>query len=303
MNIRSIQIQSHGHPALAEHTPPTSSPHDAQVKMLASPINPVDLNIIDGRYAVQPPLPFVAGNEGVGIVESVGKNVTRVKVGDHVIFPYKTPDNWIGLWSERVVVNETQLLTIPKSVPIEQAAMATINPITAWLMLHRFVELNPGDWIIQNAANSGVGLWVNFIAGKLGLLCHNIRRQTENEPIPPRPYRLGLNGVGGESGIRVAKALAPGSPLVTYGAMSKEPLTIGNALLIYKDIRFVGFLRWRFSDRAILDPIYVTLFKWMSEIAVPVEARYSIDQFQDALAHAAKSGRAGKILLYFRDAA
>jgi len=55
------------------------------VKMLAAPINPADINLIQGTYGVTPSLPAVGGSEGVGIVEKAGSGVKGLKVGDHVI--------------------------------------------------------------------------------------------------------------------------------------------------------------------------------------------------------------------------
>ena len=56
-----------------------------QVKMLAAPINPADLNMVEGNYALLPKLPAVGGNEGVGVVERVGADVKGLVAGDVVM--------------------------------------------------------------------------------------------------------------------------------------------------------------------------------------------------------------------------
>jgi len=58
---------------------------DVHVRMLAAPINPADINMAEGVYGIKPPLPAIAGNEGVGVVEACGDSVQSLKVGDWVI--------------------------------------------------------------------------------------------------------------------------------------------------------------------------------------------------------------------------
>ena len=61
-----------------------------------------------------------------------------------------------------------KLIVVPNDIAPEQAAMLKINPITAWRMLHDFVRLEKGDWVIQNAANSAVGRAVILLCRELG---------------------------------------------------------------------------------------------------------------------------------------
>src|SRR5262249_25652207 len=152
----------------------------------------------------------------------------------------------------------------PAGIKPVHAAMLKINPMTAWRLLHDYVSLERGDWLIQNAANSAAGRAVIQIAHELGYKTLNVVRRAElieelrvevgdvvlvesqnlryevKAAIVDPPIRLGLNAVGGESALRLANCLAPGSTLVTYGAMSLQPLKIPNGLLIFKDLRFRG---------------------------------------------------------------
>ena len=59
--------------------------NSVQLKMLFAPINPADLNMVEGNYALLPPVPAVGGNEGTGVVERVSADVKHLAVGDHVI--------------------------------------------------------------------------------------------------------------------------------------------------------------------------------------------------------------------------
>src|SRR5258708_19177983 len=110
-----------------------------------------DLYVIQGAFPVRPSLPSVVGNEGVGRVLAVGSGVEHLKVGDRVLIPL-----YAFSWRERLVVPATGLFSLPEAEP-QQLAILGINPPTASLLLDEASDLKPGDWIVQNAANSGVG--------------------------------------------------------------------------------------------------------------------------------------------------
>ncbi len=128
-------------------------------------------------------------------------------------------------------------------------------------------------------------------------LSERIREATSGEA-----PRLGVNAVGGESALGIAGSLAEGSPLVTYGAMGKQPLRLPNGFLIFRDLQIRGFWVSRWFERAsreVLDRMFEELFGWSltGALWVPVEAEYPLEAIGEALAHAQKSGRSGKILL------
>src|SRR5207244_9759430 len=131
---------------------PTPAADEVVVAMRAVPINPADLNAIEGKYPVRPTLPATPGFEGAGIVVEIGSAVKNLAADAQVILPHN-----IGTWREAIAVKAEELVVVPTEIEPVQAAMLKINPITAWRMLHDFVELKRGDWLIQNAANSAAG--------------------------------------------------------------------------------------------------------------------------------------------------
>jgi NADPH:quinone reductase-like Zn-dependent oxidoreductase len=139
-----------------------------------SPINPNDLMVARGLYAVRPPLPAVIGNEGVGLVLAVGAGVENVKVGDRVLAPLGS-----FTWRERMAIPASGLFALPRAADPQQLAMLGINPPTAALLLSEFVNLQAGEWVVQNAANSGVGRWVIAFAKARRLKTVNIVRRQE----------------------------------------------------------------------------------------------------------------------------
>jgi trans-2-enoyl-CoA reductase len=301
---------------------PVGSPSDGEVLVSVdyAPINPADINVLEGKYGSLPALPAVPGVEGVGTV--VESRAVGFSAGQRVLLP-----GTFGTWREHGVVEASLLIPVPDAIPAQQAAMARINPATAYCMLREFESLEPGDWVVQNAANSGVGRSVLQIAKIRGLRTINVVRRGGLESELMREgadvvledgahlaerireaagsgnLRLGLNAVGGESALELAKALSDSGTLVTYGAMARQPLRIPNGLLIFKNLRFCGFWvsRWyREAPRDAVSALFSDLFTWIGEgkVRTPVEAVYPLERIREALEHACRQFRGGKILLH-----
>src|SRR6478736_4185001 len=177
--MRAVQLIAYGNPVdglgyadLPE--PDAPGPSQVHIGVEFSPINPNDLLVAQGIYPLRPTLPTVIGNEGVGRVLAVGRAVKNVKVGDRILAPLS------GLtWRERMVISADGLFALPPNADPQQLAMLAINPPTAALLLSEFVDLKSGDWVVQNAANSGVGRWVIAFAKARGLKTVNIVRRPE----------------------------------------------------------------------------------------------------------------------------
>ncbi|KAJ1542361.1 hypothetical protein HK405_010017, partial [Cladochytrium tenue] len=229
---------------------------------------PVKANFIDGEA--------VAGNEGMAEVVEIGGEVRSLKVGDRVL-----PVNQaFGTWRNLAVAGEHEFIKVDvEGVSPISAATVVVNPCSAFRMLSDFVDLKPGDCVVQNGANSAVGQAVIQIARSRGIKTVNVIRDrpnlaetvkeltdlgadlvlTEGELRLPattkrvlslceggsRP-KLGLNCVGGSSATNVARLLGDAGVLVTYGGMSREPVQLPTSLLIFKDLRARGFwmTRW-----------------------------------------------------------
>src|SRR6201998_3136032 len=177
--MRAVQLTAFGNPVdglecVDIPEPDTPGPNQILIGVEYSPINPNDLMVAQGIYAIRPPLPTVIGNEGVGRVLAVGPGVESVKVGDRVLAPLSS-----FTWRERMVISAGGLSTLPPDADPQQLAMLAINPPTAALLLSEYVDLKPGEWVVQNAANSGVGRWVIAFAKTRGLKTVNIVRRPE----------------------------------------------------------------------------------------------------------------------------
>ena len=326
--ISAAVYETHGNPAdvlRVESRPwPTPAADEVVVKMLAAPINPADLNQIEGKYPVRPELPATPGFEGAGTIAELGKDAKGLTNGALVILPHN-----VGTWRDAVSVKAEDLVVVPEGIEPVQAAMLKINPLTAWRLLHDYVDLQKGDWLIQNAANSATGSDVIQIAHELGYKTVNVVRRAElvdelraeggdivlvdgdnlreevKNTTSGAPIRLGLNSVGGDSALRLANCLAPGGTLVSFGAMSLQPLKIPTGLLIFKDLRFRGIWINKWYDNATPSERMET-FRPLFDMArrgllkTKVEKAYSLSEVKAAVAHAAQSKRSGKIIFEFQ---
>ncbi|XP_031111354.1 enoyl-[acyl-carrier-protein] reductase, mitochondrial [Ipomoea triloba] len=251
--------------------------NDVCVRMLAAPINPSDINRIEGVYPVRPPPPAVGGYEGVGEVHAIGAAVKSLSPGDWVIaFPPTS-----GTWQTYVVKEQSLWYKIDKNTPMEYAATVIVNPLTARRMLEDFVVLKSGESIVQNGATSIVGQCLIQLAQVQGIHSINILRdrpgsdeakekliklgadevftesQLEVKNVKtllgsvPEPA-LGFNCVGGNAASLVLKFLRQGGTMVTYGGMSKKPVTVSTSSFIFKDLSLRGFWlqKWLSSDKA-----------------------------------------------------
>ena len=325
--INAAVYEKHGNPADVLHVEtrpwPTPAEDEAVVKMRAAPINPADLNQIEGKYPVRPELPATPGFEGAGTVVDAGANVKGLTSGALVILPHN-----VGTWRDAVAVKAGDLVVVPDGIEPVQAAMLKINPLTAWRLLHDYVNLRKGDWLIQNAANSAAGRDVIQIARELGYKTVNVVRRAEvvNElraeggdvvsldgdnlreevkrATGGASIRLGLNSVGGDSALRLANCLAPGGTLVSFGAMSLQPLKIPTGLLIFKDLRFRGIWINKWYDNATPSE-RVEAFRPLFDMAArgllktKIDKAYRLGEVKAAVAHAAQGKRSGKIIFEF----
>lgn len=292
---------------------------EVRVRLLAATINPSDYGMIGGSYGRLRELPAVAGREGVGVVEAIGRGVTSVGVGARVRFPEA------GAWQETACMAADDVLLVPADVSIEQAAFSFINPPTAYCLLQKIVDLAPGSWVLQNAGNSAVGLAVIQMAKVLGFKTISQVRREEliaplkalgadhvviegsgwakqvNELTGGEPIQLALNSIGGASASDQIKALGEGGTQVTFGAMVGDLVRFPTRFLIFNDVRLVGFWWDQWSQKAGaqgLNQVMSAVYAMMRDgtLKLPVEATYSFAEYEAAIKHD-QQPRFGKVLL------
>ena len=323
--MKRIEIASYGIPeqmARCVEVPDVGAPGAGEVtfEVLAFPINPADVMFCMGLYRLKPALPATPGAECVGRVLAVGEGVLHVAPGDLVINLQR--ENW----AQRRRVRSHDLVPLPAGIDLRQAAMIRINPPTALLMLTDLVALKPGDWVLQNAANSAVGrLLIRFAHGR-GLRTVNIVRREAlfaeleslgadiclidgpdlaarvQSAVGETPIGLALDAVSGQATGRLAASVADGGTVCNYGAMSGANVEVSVSDLIFRGVSVIGFMLGSFLARrspAEIRALYAGIADQVlnGNLGAPVEAVYPIDEIAAALAHAQRPARGGKVVV------
>jgi len=315
---------------LIEEPDPTPGPQQVVIAVEATPVHYGDLKSIEG-IAIMPDnfdqqgdpkntLPKIPGVEGIGHIASVGTDVDLWKEGDRVFLPFVS-----GTWRDYLVADAVALISAPKGDAAPLALLA--NRLTAHLALEDLIDVKPGQWILQNMANSDVGLCIARLAKRRGVKTVNVVRRNQLISVveeaggdavivdgPDLAERvakatagatlsIGFDGVGGDATMRIACCLMPGGKLINYGQISGEMCRISGPLMWYNNISLRGYymghnLLTRSSDdqRRIIDEV-ATL---VAEDVLPsrIARRYPLQDFKKAVNHAAETGesRDGKVI-------
>src|SRR5260370_35194626 len=315
--MRAVQLTAYGNPVEALKyvdipAPEAPGPNQVLIDVEFSPIDPSDLLLANGIYALRPALPTVIGNEAVGRVLDMGPGVQNVKLGDRVLAPLSSLT-----WRERMVISADGLFTLPPNADPRQLSMLAINPPTAALLLSEYVNLKPGEWVVQNAANSGAGRWGIAFAKRRGLKAVNIVRRPELVPeleaigghvvVVDSPdvserikaaggqaeLRLALDGVSRPATGVLAATLSPRGTLVSFAAMSLGPMSISPMDVIFKPVTMRGFWMAHPEFAAKLAPAVARAAEMIAagRPTMPVAATYALSSIKEAVAHAQRGGK------------
>ncbi len=293
---------------------------EVRVQVLATPIHPASLLQISGQYAAAPELPAIPGGEGVGRVVEVGEGVQHLQVGQNVLLAGVG-----GTWRDEIVAPASGFIPAPPG-DIEQLSMLAVNPMTAHLMLADFTDLQPGDWIIQSAANSAVGEMVIQLAAQKGIKTVNIVRREDlllplkslggtvalvdgpdladrvREATGGADIRLALDCVGGDTHERLVETLGYGAPIVSYGTLSGKLPQLNMRALIANDVRPRGFWLQKWYQTASAEQKQAAMGALVPLIAsggikTRIDSRFPLEEIAEAVTRAGADGRDGKVLL------
>jgi len=327
--MKRVQHSSYGNPSdvveVVEAEPSEPAEGEAQIAVEASPIRFQDLYTIRGSEHFRRSLPDCPGGIGIGRITKVGHAVTNVKPGDRV---YLRQVN--GTWQDRTVVPAAGLHRAPDSGDPIQLSVVNSNLITAYGLMKCVVDLEPGEWVLLNAANSNCGHVAIQLARTWGVktvcvvrraslapglqslgadavvvdgpnLAEDVARMTGEAKI-----RLGLDMVAGDATGRLAECMAKWGTIACYGQVSGDPCSVPAHLMLFKQLNVVGFLTlawlahkgYRQEDvSAVLDELGALVLD--GKLVSPIAGVYSFAEARQALDHAARSGegRAGKVIL------
>ena len=307
---------------VGERPLPEPGPGEVRVRTVLATIHNHDLWTIRGTYGFKPDLPAASGTEAVGIVDALGEGVDTLKVGQRV------SGGAFGVWAEYFVAKAAGLIPVPEAISDETAAQLVSMPFSALALLDS-LDLEPGDWMVQNTANGAVGKLVAQFAPARGIHVLGLVRRdagidelsalgihhivsTESadwraraaEILDGAEPRAAVDSIGGKAAGELLSLLGEGGTLVSFGAMGSGLLQISSGDLIFKQATVKGF--WastvsRTMDAATRGALFGELLQRVGsgEVPLPVEAVYPFERARDAAAASAVPGRAGKILLRF----
>jgi NADPH:quinone reductase-like Zn-dependent oxidoreductase len=263
------------------------------------------------------------GADGVGTVVEAGSAADRGLIGRRVIL---MPTYEHGTWAERTVADTHNTVVVNNEADLMQLAMLGVTPITAQLLLTKYEQLKPEDWIAQTGANSSVGQYIIQLARLAHVHTINlVRREAAaaevlaaggdraiivDDDLPKRlqealggsELALVLDSVGGPAIAELAHHLRYGGHIVTSGALGGQHTEIEvRRDLIYRDLSHHGFWMDNWLNRAPreeIDSTYHSIVALVSggELTARIDETFPLSRYREALARAEHYERPGKIL-------
>jgi NADPH:quinone reductase len=323
--MRAVVIEEFGEPtgvlAAAERPLPEPGPGQVRVAMILAPIHNHDLAIVRGVYGYRPPLPAVPGTEAVGRIDAVGPEVTGVEVGQRV-----SVSGIQGAWAEYFLADAAQVVPVPETVSDETAAQLLAMPLSA-LMLLEDLNVQPGQWIAVNAANGAVGRLLNVLARQRGVHVLNLVRgpasvralgklgfepvvDTESadwvaratEAVGGEGVARAVDQVGGPASNDLLTLLGPRGELISFGALSGQPMSINPGPMIFKQAVVKGFWGSKRAEEIGPDQRRRLIGELVGAAArgvlrLEVESAYPLESAAEAAAATERPGRNAKIAL------
>ncbi len=324
--MNAIQFDTVGEPAsvltLRDIPEPQAAEGEVLIRVKARSINPSDLAFIRGGYGIRPKLPSGAGFEAMGEIAAhgVGVDSAKLPIGQRVAFTALQ-----GAWQEYICVPAQTLIPLPPTISDDVGAQLFVNPLTAFAMLHE-CGLQAGDWLLLTAGASTFSQLVVQLAAAQGIkvIC-TVRRddftehlmqlgaaavvntakenlQATVKELTGRGAKAALEAIGGKAGAEAIECLARNGIMLVYGMLSLEPIPLNSAVMIFKQVTLRGFwlTEWmKTAEPALQHKAASTLLSLFAsgKLNVSVDAKYPLEQWKEAVLHAEKPGRGGKILL------
>ncbi|MBU4610851.1 zinc-binding dehydrogenase [Achromobacter sp. GG226] len=323
--MRSAIHTTFGEPAdvltLADRPMPEPGPGQVRIKMRLAPIHNHDLWTVRGNYGYKPELPAIGGSEAVGTIDALGDGVTGVTIGQRVAVASAR-----GSWAEYFVVSAKGLLPVPDSIPDEAAAQLIAMPFSAISLLD-FLNVEKGDWVLQNTANGAVGKTLAMLARSRGVHTINLVRRDagvaelkalgiENAVSTAQagwqdkvraiagdaPIKAAVDSIGGEAARDLLALLGEDGLLVSFGSMGGDPMVVPSGDVIFKQITIKGFWGSKVSAAMPADKRTALIGELVQlvakgELTLPVEGIFDLADADKAAAASLQPGRKGKILL------
>ncbi len=303
---------------------PTPEPKDNEVriKTILSSIHNHDLVTIKGEYGNKPDLPATGGSEAVGTIDALGSEVKGFEKGQRVVV-----SGVQGTWAQYFIAPADSVIPIPDAIDDEMAAQLIAMPMSA-LLLIEFLNIQPGQWIIQNAANGAVGEsmamlaptrkinTINLVRSKeseqelidLGITENNVITDNDNwkeqvkKLVGDSKISGAVDAVGGQAGGDLVSLLGKHGAMAALGSMSGKPLTLNPSDLIFNLAKVKGFWASDLMQNISKDDMQRLTRELIENAAngtfkLPTGGIYNLDNIQKAVSDDVQSDKKGKVLI------
>lgn len=323
--MRSATYHQFGKPSevlsITDIPMPEPGPKEVRVKTILASIHNHDLITIRGKYGDKPDLPTTPGSEALGIIDAVGEEVEGFEIGQRVATASVT-----GTWAQYFTAPAKMVFAVPDELEDEIATQLIAMPLSA-LMLLEFMQLQPGQWVILNAANGAVGKSFAMIAAARGIHTIGLVRRPEaaqeltdlgiehsinvsqsswkdkvRELVGDAQISAAVDSLGGEASNDLLDLLGTNGTLVSFGVMAGEPMIINPSNLIFKQAVVKGFWGSKTSREMDLENkqrLINQLIKHATnnQLTLPVEAIFDLEDINEAVSGKVQKGKKGKVLL------
>ena len=322
--MKSVVFDAFGSPGKVlktiERPLPEPGPGQVRLKLVLAPIHNHDLMIVSGHYGYKPELPHAPGTEALGVVDKLGEGVTTLAIGQRVT------GGGSATWSEYYLGSAQGLVPLPDGIDDATGCQLISMPLSAFRLLLE-LEMQPGDWLVQNAANGAVGKMVAKLAAERGIRVLNIVRRdaavaelaaegigdtvsSEHADWQDRaraltggaPISRALDSVGGRASDELMDLVAEEGWLISFGALSGLPVQLNAENLLFKRAIVKGF--WAAKPSKIVTPeqMRAAIGDFVGRAAagtlkLPVADIFALDHAAEAAEASNSRGRAGKIAL------
>lgn len=323
--MRSATYDHFGKPtdvlSLGERPTPEPKANEVRVKTTLASIHNHDLLTIRGKYGFKPELPAIGGSEAVGVIDAVGSEVKGLKVGQRV-----AAASVQATWAEFFTAAEHMVFPIPDDLQDEMAAQLIAMPLSA-LMLIEFLDLQPGQWVIHNAANGAVGKSLAMLAAARGIKTINVVRSddaiheltdlgiknninTDDDDwkdqvraiIGDTPISAAVDSVGGDDSGDLLSLLGHGGTFAVFGAMSGKPMVLNPTDMIFKQATLKGFWGSKLSQemspsnkKRLVNELIERAVD--GQLKLPTEAIFDLADILKAVDGKLQKEKKGKVLL------
>ena len=322
--MKAVVCEEHGPPeslVVTDVPDPEPGPTEVVVDVEAASVNFPDVLIIQGKYQVQPPLPFSPGSEVAGTISAVGSEVGDHQAGDRVL---AAPG--FGGFAEKVTVDQSGLFRVPDGVTAEQAAALYLTYATSYYALKDRGELLPGETLLVLGAAGGVGLSAVELGHRMGArviaaastddkleLCREYGADAainySNEDLKERAKELTggegvdvvYDAVGGPYSEPALRATAWNGRFLVIGFAAGDIPKIPLNLALLKSCSIVG-VYWGMStvrEPELHQANVAQLLEWLAsgELQPHISARYPLERASEALADMAARKVKGKVVI------